>query len=131
MVLVGEDQQKGFPKDLHWQSVLGVDLARVEESLRDRESLAVWLARQSDELIASLEERAGMSALKATKKERAARLIASESGLHSVRQALLCRYYLVNRRRDGLERALESIVANAPFPRWTGRRRRRLGAGRP
>lgn len=107
-----------FPDDVYWQDWLGVDLARVEESLREPALLAGWLMRQSSELIAHLEERAGLSPSLGSKRERAVRLIETGAGGTAVRQALICRHFMANRRREGLENALESIVAARPDLGW-------------
>lgn len=103
-----------FPSDDYWQEVLGVDFFLVEEAMQDHGALASWLARQSQGLIARLEERAGLSPVKGSKRERADRLLASEAGRIAVRHAVLCRYYLVNRRKEALESALDSIIAARP-----------------
>lgn len=104
-----------FPPDAYWQEVLGVDLSRVEEGLADREALLGWLARQSDALLALLEERVGLAPTAGRKRDRAARLLESEAGRAAVRQAVICRQYLVNRRKEALEKALGSVIAARPF----------------
>lgn len=119
---IPEELAGEFPEDAYWQQELGVNLNEVERVLQDREQTARWLARQSDVLLSLLERGAGIAAAAAgatgggpshmnrkSKKERCERLLASGLGMALVRQALICRQYLANRRQDALVQAVRSI----------------------
>lgn len=114
VVLVDGGRFGGFPGDEVWESLLGVDLVSVDQEMKEHEALVRWLAKQSDALMALLEERAGMVPRKGNKSERAARLVEDEQGRAVVREAVLCRHLVHRRRHEALERALAAVVRERP-----------------
>lgn len=103
-----------FPGDEIWEGLLGVDLASVDQEMKEDEALVRWLAKQSDALMALLEERAGVAPRRGTKRERAARLVMDEHGRAVVRQAVLCRHLVHRRRHEALERTLAAVARERP-----------------
>lgn len=114
MAMVVVERLLEFPGDETWQGLLGVDLGLVDQEVQDHEAMIQWLARQSQALIALLEERAGLAPLHGTKKQRASRLLENERGRAAVRQAVICRHFVHRRRHEALERALATVLRQRP-----------------